>query len=142
MFFIGDSSSHLFKANNNKETLQDIQTESVTVDKPGINDHETSESSSTQQELSNSDGNPVHVETQDVGPMEHSTNASTQHLHPPMSDKAQKLANESQMLLSGVQTIPEQLPLILTEGDAEEHESLTIIAGNEQLQVSIIVKLF
>ena len=41
------------------------------------------------------------------------------------------------MLLSGVQTIPEQLPLILTEGDAEEHESLTIIAGNEQLQVSL-----
>ena len=136
MFFIGDSSSPLFKANNNKETLQDIQTESVTVDKPGINDHETSESSSTQQELSDSHGNPVHVETQDVA------NASTQHLHPPMSDKAQKLTNESQMLLSGVQTIPEQLPLILTEGDAEEHESLTIIAGNEQLQVSLTAKLF
>jgi glutamine cyclotransferase len=41
------------------------------------------------------------------------------------------------MLLSGVQTIPEQLPLILTEGDAEDHESLAIIDGNEQLQVSI-----
>jgi hypothetical protein len=66
----------------------------------------------------------------------HSTNVTTQHI--PASGKARNLTAESQMLLSGVQTIPEQLPLILTEGDAEDHESLAIIDGNEQLQVSTI----
>ena len=137
MFFTGDSQSNLFKTNNNKDSLQDIQTKTITVDKSSINHHETSghipESSNTQQGLSHS--SPVHVESQDVEEMGHSTNVSTQHLQSPMSEKARNLTSESQMLLSGVQTIPEQLPLILTEGDAEDHESLTIIAGNEQLQV-------
>ena len=45
------------------------------------------------------------------------------------------LGSESQLLLSGVPSIPEQLPLILTEGDAEEQESLSL-ARTEQFQVS------
>lgn len=69
--------------------------------------------------------------------MQHSAgNVASPHLQ--ASDKRRNMTSENQMLLSGVQTIPEQLPLILTEGDAEEHESLKITAGSEQLQVNVL----
>lgn len=50
------------------------------------------------------------------------------------------LGSDTQLLLSGMQTIPEQVPLILTEEDAEE-ESFTVMAGTEHLQVKYWIKI-
>ena len=144
VFFTDNNQSHLFETSDKEDSLQNIPTNDqvLAADKASTND-ETSDNrsslSNTQQE-SDGRGSPDHVETREVEAIGRSTNVSTQHLQ--TSGKARNMTSESQMLLSGVQTIPEQLPLILTEGDAEEHESLAIIAGNEQLQVRMNVKLF
>ncbi|CAB3981108.1 zinc finger ZXDC-like isoform X2 [Paramuricea clavata] len=131
-----NNQSHLFEASNKEDSLQNIPTNDqvLAADKASTND-ETSDNRSglaNTQQVSDGRGSPDHVETREVEAIGRSRNVSTQHLQ--TSGKARNMTSESQMLLSGVQTIPEQLPLILTEGDAEEHESLAIIAGNEQLQ--------
>ena len=142
MFFTDKSQSHLFVTSNKEGSLQNIQANDQVADKASISaNNETSNTISdlanTQQETdTHVEGRADHVQTREVE--DHSTNVTTQHLQ--TSGKARTLT--SQLLLSGVQTIPEQLPLILTEGDAEEHESLAIIAGHEQLQVKMNVELF
>ena len=136
-FFPDNNQSHLFETSNEAENSQNIPTndQDISTEKTGINNNDgttnnMSDLGSSQQDCHN----PPHVETREVPTIGHSTNVnSVQHLQ--LSEKARNLTSDNQMLFSGVQTIPEQLPLILTEGDAEEHESFTIIAGNEQLQV-------
>ena len=132
MFFADTDQSerHLLgeSADNKTDSVQTNE-QIIATDKSRID--KADESSNNISHLANLQQSD-NVETIQVEGNSHSTNVTAQHI--PASGKARNLTSESQMLLSGVQTIPEQLPLILTEGDAEEHESL-IIAGNEQLQV-------